>query len=40
VTALPAAFIVDRLPNEAHDVPVDLVLDERGTAPAVARRAT
>jgi 5-formyltetrahydrofolate cyclo-ligase len=31
VTALPAAFIVDRLPNEAHDVPVDLVLDERGT---------
>lgn len=30
VTALPAAFIVDRLPNEPHDVPVDLVLDERG----------
>ena len=30
VTALPAAFIVERLPREAHDVPVDLVLDERG----------
>jgi 5,10-methenyltetrahydrofolate synthetase len=30
VTALPAAFIVERLPQEAHDVPVDLVLDERG----------
>jgi 5,10-methenyltetrahydrofolate synthetase len=30
VTALPAAFIVERLPQEPHDVPVDLVLDERG----------
>ncbi len=40
VTALPAAFIVDRLPSEAHDVPVDLVLDERGTDPATASRAT
>ena len=30
VTALPAAFIVERLPSEAHDVGVDLVLDERG----------
>ena len=40
VTALPAAFIVDRLPNEAHDVPVDLVLDERGAALATAGRAT
>ena len=30
VTALPAAFIVERLPHEAHDVPVDLVIDERG----------
>jgi 5,10-methenyltetrahydrofolate synthetase len=29
-TALPAAFIVERLPHEAHDIPVDLVLDERG----------
>jgi len=30
VTALPTAFIVERLPNEPHDVAVDLVLDERG----------
>jgi 5-formyltetrahydrofolate cyclo-ligase len=26
VTALPAAFIVDQLPHEPHDVPVDAVL--------------
>lgn len=26
VTALPAAFIVDSLPHESHDVPVDLVV--------------
>lgn len=31
VTALPAPFIVDSLPHEAHDVPVDRVIDERGT---------
>ncbi len=30
VTALPAAFVVENLPREAHDIPVDLVLDERG----------
>jgi 5-formyltetrahydrofolate cyclo-ligase len=30
VTALPTAFIVEHLPNEPHDVAVDLVLDERG----------
>jgi 5,10-methenyltetrahydrofolate synthetase len=30
VTALPAAFIVDRLPHEPHDVAVDLVVSERG----------
>jgi 5-formyltetrahydrofolate cyclo-ligase len=30
VTALPAAFVVDSLPHEAHDVAVDLVVDERG----------
>ena len=30
VTALPTAFIVERLPNEPHDVAVDLVVDERG----------
>jgi 5,10-methenyltetrahydrofolate synthetase len=29
VTALPAAFVVPDLPREAHDVPVDLVIDER-----------
>jgi 5,10-methenyltetrahydrofolate synthetase len=32
VTALPSAFIVERLPHAAHDVPVDMVVDERGTA--------
>jgi 5-formyltetrahydrofolate cyclo-ligase len=31
-TALPAAFLVDSLPHESHDVPVDLVLDENGRA--------
>ncbi|MGE5615550.1 MAG: 5-formyltetrahydrofolate cyclo-ligase [Bacillota bacterium] len=30
VAALPAAFIVDRLPHEPHDVAVDAVFDERG----------
>jgi 5,10-methenyltetrahydrofolate synthetase len=30
VTALPASFVVDVLPHEAHDVAVDLVVDERG----------
>jgi 5-formyltetrahydrofolate cyclo-ligase len=30
VTALPTAFIVERLPHEPHDVAVDAVLDERG----------
>jgi 5,10-methenyltetrahydrofolate synthetase len=30
VTALPGAFIVERLPHEPHDVAVDRVLDERG----------
>src|SRR6185503_13252460 len=40
VTALPAAFIVDRLPNEPHDVPVDLVLDERGIDLTTERRTT
>lgn len=28
VTALPAAFIVEKLPHEPHDVPVDAVLGE------------
>jgi len=30
VTALPSAFVIESLPHEPHDVPVDLVLDERG----------
>jgi 5-formyltetrahydrofolate cyclo-ligase len=30
VTALPAGFVVDALPHEAHDVAVDLVVDEGG----------
>ena len=29
VTALPSAFIVERVPREAHDVPVDMVLSEK-----------
>jgi 5-formyltetrahydrofolate cyclo-ligase len=33
VTALPAAFLVGELPHESHDIPVDLVLDERGEQP-------
>jgi 5-formyltetrahydrofolate cyclo-ligase len=28
VTALPAPFILERVPREAHDIPVDLVLDD------------
>jgi 5-formyltetrahydrofolate cyclo-ligase len=28
VTALPAAFIVERLPRERHDIAVDRVVDE------------
>jgi 5,10-methenyltetrahydrofolate synthetase len=35
VTALPAAFVVESVPREAHDIPVDLVVVERGPiAPA------
>jgi 5,10-methenyltetrahydrofolate synthetase len=30
VTALPSDFVVDYLPHEAHDVPVDLVVYEHG----------
>lgn len=30
VTALPAAFVLESLPHEAHDVAVDLVIDEHG----------
>lgn len=39
VTALPAAFIVEKLPNELHDMAVDLVLDETGAVFAGARTA-
>jgi 5-formyltetrahydrofolate cyclo-ligase len=31
VTALPSAFVVDSLPHEAHDQPLDLIVDELGT---------
>ena len=37
VAALPAAFIVDRLPHEPHDVAVDAVFDERGMVFTAAR---
>lgn len=37
VTALPAAFVIERLPHEPHDVPVDLVMDERGAVGAAGR---
>lgn len=36
VTALPAAFLVESVPHEAHDVPVDMVLTESG--PVAPRR--
>jgi 5-formyltetrahydrofolate cyclo-ligase len=32
VTALAAQFILERVPREAHDIPVDLVLDEQEKA--------
>jgi 5,10-methenyltetrahydrofolate synthetase len=32
VNALPAAFWVEGLPREPHDVALDMLLDERGTA--------
>jgi len=30
VTALPSAFMVEKLPHDSHDVAVDLLVDERG----------
>lgn len=30
VTALPAAFVVESLPHESHDIPMDLVVNEHG----------
>jgi 5,10-methenyltetrahydrofolate synthetase len=32
VTALPSAFVVERVPREAHDAAVDLVINEFGPA--------
>lgn len=32
VTALPSAFVVERLPREAHDAPVDGIVNESGLA--------
>src|SRR5215831_6498351 len=31
VTALPSAFVVASVPHEAHDQPLDLIVDEHGT---------
>lgn len=39
VTALPAAFVLEHLPHEAYDVPVDQVVDETGTAHGARRQA-
>ena len=39
VTALPAAFVVDSLPHEPHDVAVDMVLGERGPLVGAGRAA-
>ena len=38
VTALPAAFIVERLPRQAHDIAVDLVLNETGPINSIQKR--
>ncbi|MGZ5571418.1 MAG: 5-formyltetrahydrofolate cyclo-ligase [Usitatibacter sp.] len=38
VTALPAAFVVESLPHEDHDVAVDLVIDERDPVSIPKRR--
>ena len=39
VTALPAAFVVERVPREPHDVAVDMVLCELGPVAVPGRRA-
>jgi len=39
VTAIAAAFFVERLPHEAHDIPVDMVLCEAGVLARIARPA-
>jgi len=33
VTALPAAFVMDRLPHEPHDVAIHLIVSEAGAIP-------
>ena len=33
VTALPAAFVVERLPHEPHDVAIHLIVSDGGTIP-------
>lgn len=38
VTALPAAFVVEQVPREAHDITVDLVVDERGARHVAGRQ--
>ena len=35
VTALPTPFVLEALPYEAHDVPVDAIVDERGLVASV-----
>jgi len=37
VIALPAAFVIEDLPHEAHDIPVDMLIDERGIVSALRR---
>jgi len=37
VTAIAAAFFVERLPHEPHDIPVDMVLCESGVLARIAR---
>jgi 5-formyltetrahydrofolate cyclo-ligase len=34
---LPAAFVIEDLPHEAHDIPVDMLIDERGIVSALRR---
>jgi 5-formyltetrahydrofolate cyclo-ligase len=39
VAALPSAFVVERVPREAHDMAVDMVMSEMGIVCRVARLA-
>ncbi len=38
VTALPSMFVVDSVPHEAHDQPLDLIVDENGARATRAAR--